>query len=211
MTPAARPRRSAAAGFTLAELLVAMTLLGLISVALFGGLRFGARAWEVGMQRADDQSQVEAVQNVLRRQLERAVSFALADQTTSFNGDGERLEFSAPAASQFGPSGFYRFELLTVSDRGRDDLILRWRVERSDLEESGIEPEERVLLVDVAGLEFGYFGDPERSFEPDWQEEWQDVDLPPDLIAVRIGFPEGDERDWPELVVAPRLSLNTVF
>ncbi len=211
MSPASPARKTAAAGFTLAELLVAMTLLGLISVALFGGLRFGARAWEVGMQRADEQSQVEAVQNVLRRQLERAVSFPLADQTTSFYGERERLQFSAPAASQFGPSGFYRFELLTVSDQGRDDLILRWRVERSDLEESGTEPEERVLLLDVADLEFGYYGDPERSFEPEWQDEWQDVDLPPDLIAVRIGFPEGDERAWPELIAAPRLGLSDVF
>ena len=34
-------------GFTLVELLVATTLLALLSVVLFGGLRFGARAWEV--------------------------------------------------------------------------------------------------------------------------------------------------------------------
>ena len=35
-----------AAGFTLVELLVAMTLLGFLTVLLFGGLRFGTRAWE---------------------------------------------------------------------------------------------------------------------------------------------------------------------
>ena len=33
-------------GFTLIELLVSMTLLGFVFVILFGGLRFGSRAWE---------------------------------------------------------------------------------------------------------------------------------------------------------------------
>ena len=212
MRPGAqRVRASAEAGFTLAELLVAMTLLGLISVALFGGLRFGARAWEVGIQRADDQSQVEAVQNVLRRQLDRAKSFPLEDQSMSFMGDRERLRFSAPAASNFGPGGFYRFELLAVEDRGRGDLVLRWWIERSDLEESEAEASERVLLSNIDGLSFEYFGDPERSRQSDWQESWEEFDLPPELIAVRVGFPEDDVRVWPLLIAAPRLGNNDGF
>ena len=36
-----------AAGFTLIELLVTLTLVGLISLVLFGGLRFGTRAWDL--------------------------------------------------------------------------------------------------------------------------------------------------------------------
>ena len=39
------PRRR---GYSLVEVLVALTLLGRISVALVTGLRFGARAWEHG-------------------------------------------------------------------------------------------------------------------------------------------------------------------
>jgi prepilin-type N-terminal cleavage/methylation domain-containing protein len=38
---------AADAGLTLLELLVAITLLGLLMAALFGGLRLGARAWEL--------------------------------------------------------------------------------------------------------------------------------------------------------------------
>ena len=45
--PRGHHRHRSEAGFTLIELLVALTLLGLISVVLFGGLRFGTRAWEV--------------------------------------------------------------------------------------------------------------------------------------------------------------------
>ena len=39
-------------GFTLLELLIAMTLLGLLMLGLFGGLRLGARVWEAGDARA---------------------------------------------------------------------------------------------------------------------------------------------------------------
>lgn len=204
-------RRDGATGFTLAELLVAMTLLGLISVALFGGLRFGTKAWEAGIQRADSFSDVEVVQSLLRRQLDRAVSFPVADQKVSFAGAEERLQFSAPAASQFGPAGFYRFELLAVSDVGRKDLVMRWRVERFDLEESDIEATERILLENIAALEFAYYGDPERSRDHDWQDEWEEADLPPGLISVKIVFPDGDDRVWPELIAAPRLGHNDLL
>ena len=42
------PAARGAPGFTLVELLVGLSLLGLISLLLFGGLRFGLRTWEAG-------------------------------------------------------------------------------------------------------------------------------------------------------------------
>ena len=41
-----RPPHDGEAGFTLLELLISMTLLGLLMLVVLGGLRFGARAWE---------------------------------------------------------------------------------------------------------------------------------------------------------------------
>ena len=38
--------KSSQFGFTLIELLIALTLFGLLSVALLGGLRFGTRVWK---------------------------------------------------------------------------------------------------------------------------------------------------------------------
>ena len=45
--------RAAERGFTLLELLVAITLLGLLMAALFGGLRLGTRVWETADARLD--------------------------------------------------------------------------------------------------------------------------------------------------------------
>ena len=53
-------------GFTLLELLISMSLLGLLMLGLFGGLRLGARVWEAGDQQSADRIRVEAVQRFIR-------------------------------------------------------------------------------------------------------------------------------------------------
>ena len=53
-------------GFTLLELLIAMTLLGLIVTMAFSGLRLGTRAWEAADARDHD---VYLVQQMLRTRL----------------------------------------------------------------------------------------------------------------------------------------------
>ena len=69
----ARPRHPVDQGFTLLELLVAITLLGLLMAALFGGLRLGARVWETGETRLDASARVQIVQDFLRQRLAEAL------------------------------------------------------------------------------------------------------------------------------------------
>ena len=57
------------AGFTLVELLVAMTLLAFLSIALFGGLRFGARSWDVVIDSSVERDHIASTQIFLRDRL----------------------------------------------------------------------------------------------------------------------------------------------
>ena len=57
------------AGFTLVELLVAMTLLAFLSVSLFGGLRFGARSWEAVVDSSAERDDIASTQTFLRDRL----------------------------------------------------------------------------------------------------------------------------------------------
>lgn len=202
-------------GFTLVELLVAMTLIGMLFVALFGGLRFGARVWEAGVDRGQEFAEVEATQALLRRQLDQMLPLPGLDQEEqeiSFAGEQDRLVFTAPAPSQFGLGGVYYFDLFTErAERGRQ-LVLRWQLYRPDRDEpfNDRESQQRTLLENIEAIEFGYYGDPEQvefgegSDKGDWRERWVEAALPPQLIAVRIAFPENDNRYWPELIIAPR-------
>ena len=73
MRPCKRSARGGASGFTLVELLVALTLFGVISVVIMGGLRFGTRVWETGNDRAEVLAEVDAVQGILRRYMAQAI------------------------------------------------------------------------------------------------------------------------------------------
>ncbi len=202
-------------GFTLVELLVAMTLIGLMFVALFGGLRFGTRVWEVGAERSAEFAEVEVTQALLRRQLDQLLPLPGLDegeQEISFSGEQERLTFTAPAPSQFGLGGVYYFDLFGEQADGRQRLVLRWQLYRPDRDQpfNEEESEQRTLLENIEAVRFGYYGDPElfevgeRIDAGEWRERWVGAALPPQLIAVRIAFPENDARYWPELIIAPR-------
>ena len=50
-------------GFTLLELLISLTLLGLILVLLFGGLRLSVRSWDSVQRQVDNLNSVRSVES----------------------------------------------------------------------------------------------------------------------------------------------------
>ncbi len=208
------------AGFTLIELLVALTLLGLISVVLFGGLRFGTRAWEVGNLRAEQLAQVQAVQALLRRRLAQAQppgpeAADAADRRIIFAGEPDAVQFLAAVPSRAGVGGIYAFDLTVIEGGAQGGagarLEFTWRLHRADDEaERGDMPEaglggRRVLIDGLASARFSYFGAPAPGQPAVWRDRWEAEAGLPGLIAIEAEFPEGDGRAWPVLQVAPKL------
>ena len=196
----------ASPGFTLIELLVALTLMALLSVILFGGLRFGVRAWDTGGQRIEQVSQIETVQNLLRRQISQVrllPQSAEAGPIAPFVGDAHGLVFIAPLPAHRGIGGSYLFRL-TESDRdGRSDLTLAWHLYRPELLTGDLQAfdEETPLLEDIAGIELSYFGAPNPEQPTQWWDAWDGANGRPQLVRVRVEFPPGDVRRWPDLIV----------
>lgn len=195
-------------GLTLVELLVALTLLGLISLLLFGGLRFGARAWDAGGAQLAALGEVEAVQTLLHRQLAQITlprqRRAEDERAPMFGGSAGALRYVAPLPARGGIGGLYVFDLAMGEDGA--GLMLRWRVHRPDValaERTGELAGERMLLADLAGVTFGFFGRQKPEDPLAWYDEWDGAAGLPLLIRVEAAFDEGDRRRWPELIVAP--------
>jgi general secretion pathway protein J len=197
-----------AGGFTLVELLVALTLFALMSVLMFGGLRFGLRAWESGGERIDEAAQVEVVQSLLRRALSQA-RLPWEDQDRDilsvFSGTPDTVSFVAPLPSHSGSGGLAVFLLSEQRNSDGASLALAWRIFRPDDFDSAAFDEDRLLLENIGSIKFAYYGRVDASLPPNWLDRWDGLLGLPQLIRVRVSFPPGDRRRWPDLVVAPRL------
>ena len=198
---------AAAQGFTLVELLVGLTLMALLSVILFGGLRFGIRAWEAGGVHIEQASRVEMVQNLLRRQVSQArlpPQAADAGPVAPFVGAAESLVFIAPLPVHRGIGGSHLFRLTHRENGGRSDLALAWHLYRPELPLTGelTEPnQEAILMEDIVGIELAYYGaaGPEQPMQ--WWNTWDGASGLPQLVRLRVEFPPGDQRRWPDLII----------
>lgn len=202
-------------GFTLVELLVAVTLLGLISLVLFGGLRFGTRAWESGNAAAERLSEIEIVRSLVRRQIAQATipgsTSKRAREFTAFEGESDRIRFVAPALGRVGVGGLYRFELALRDAEEGQNLELSWRLFRPDeAVEFDREPTEtsgrRALLEGIEQATFDYYGSLEPTRSAEWYDRWEEAKRLPSLVSLKITFSEGDRRTWPDLLITPRLA-----
>ena len=217
-----RAGQAAAHGFTLLELLAAIMLLGLLMAVLFGGLRLGARVWETADARLDASTRIQIVQDFVRQRLAAALPLeALAPEQVQgsdfaplFQGTAQTLRFAGLMPENLG-AGLYLMELVVVdSDEpdGGADLVLRWRpFDLYDQTVAQVEPEERVLVENIEGMELAYFGTNNPEQPPEWRQGWENQPELPRLIRLRVRFAENDEREWPELIVRPMLDRAPTF
>ena len=186
-------------GFTLLELLLAMTILGLIMAALSGGLQFGARVWETGEVRAAALTERSVAQGVLRRLLAEAYPVPAAQAhgaPVRFAGTRQRIVFVGLAPAQ-AAAGFYLYDL----HRAESSLVLAWRPLRA---EKGAQ--ETVLLEDVEEVDFAFY-DAGGAEPPGWRREWTAMDRLPALIRIAVSFVDHSRRAE-DLVVRPMVDRD---
>ena len=206
------------AGFTLLELLAAMTLLGLLTALLFGGVRFGTRVWAEGERGLTQLEEVQAARGVLRRVLSQAVPHVGEQPTMQlvlFHGAARRIDLIGPAPARSMRGALYRIRLYEDRSLGRSRLMLAWRPAEDILDlplDTRFEEDETAVLLDgIADLRFSYFGLATDDFAgaAEWHTEWRQQPELPERIALAVRFPGGDTRFWVDLVVAPMIDAWT--
>lgn len=130
--------RRTAHGFTLIELVIALAIIGLISLLLFSGLRLGGRSWEVVETIGERLSGLRLADGFLRRTLSqtRPATATYDGQIVQiFAGESERLEWSAPLSEHVGLSGLYILRLqLESAGEARTLILTRWLLHPEILE-----------------------------------------------------------------------------
>lgn len=204
MTPAR------ARGFTLLELVVALTLLALMSSVLYGALGFAGRSWEGGEAKAEAVASMRLAEGFLRRQLESAHPLRMrkmAEFPLVFAGRADELRYAAVLPARISGGGLWYYRLAVRKEGERSRLVLERTV--PDLEGAALpefdEAERSVLAEDVGELRVGYYGrDPGAAptMAPTWRDRWEDKQRMPLLVRIEVVPLRGPA--WPLLVVAPR-------
>jgi general secretion pathway protein J len=211
MTP---QRRVGEAGFTLVELLIAVTLLALLTTLVFGALKYAGRAWAETDHRAVAAADLSAVQAVFRHAITGAYpAFASADPTDheiTFDGAGEWLALVAPLPAAIA-SGVEAQQRFFVEGEGQSRaLVMGWRFDLPSSDEATPSPENRVRLLDhVRALRFAYYGALDPTQAPGWWERWSGYARLPELVRVHIERDDPVLPQWPDLVVETRATANT--
>ena len=187
------------AGFTLLELVVAITLMGLVLVVLYSGLRLGMNGWDSGEQRAEATNRLRLVQEFLRRQLAQSMTVYQTndqqDRIAVFAGQANAIEFVAPMLAQLGQGGLYRVRV--EANDGR--LWIRWQP-YLPADPSAGEERETELLDGVSAVEWAYFGpEGDDDSQPQWRSDWTSPTRRPVLVRLNLTL-RGEP--WPDLVVA---------
>jgi general secretion pathway protein J len=212
MTTTQHKTRADQMGYTLTEVLVALTVTALISVFLFSGLQWGGRALQIADQ-TQETSRLDATHNLLRRLLESAeLKFEIGadgQREPTFVGEQNTLTFIGPAPAQVETPGLYRLRLSVESYEDGRALFLRRVLYRANREDDTPDPFENtepyLLVADIEGLSIAYFGALEETDEPEWFDEWNSGRSLPQLIRIDLELSASDPRMWPSLVVAPQL------
>jgi general secretion pathway protein J len=175
-------------GFTLLEVLIALSIVGLLLTIAFGGLRVAMAAWRQGEDRAEAHQHVRAVAHTLSRALGatypyRGTRGLSPESIVLFAGAESRLEFvtqAAPLPLQ-APVAFTAVAI-ALDEGGEAGLVVRQRA----LPNRDPFTEGTVVMRDpsVTSLAFKFLTE-----DGAWVDTWdgQDARTIPRAIQLRLG------------------------
>jgi general secretion pathway protein J len=202
-------------GFTLVELLLALTLMSMLLALAYGGLRASTRATDRGQQILEESGRVRMAHQFVRRQLNQMVPLVFEeneDQTerTVFEGEPKRIRFVAPMPGYLGFGGPQVQELAFVSGRDGYELIVRHALLQGFEEQHLFERDPIVLVDNIAEGSFNFIGLDELGEVATWDTRWVEPAYLPLGISVDIEFNEEVYVDWPLLTAAVKIDASAL-
>lgn len=199
-------------GFTLLEMLLSLTLLGLLLVGLFAAFSTVGRGWDAVAARMEQVEDMRLLSDFLRRQLGQAMAVRIKGedqpQVYAFAGTAQQVRYVAPMQPLQHQGGVFLLELTVADGKQGKGLQLRYAPYRPDLtwEEAFQDAEPVPVYEGLKAAEFAYFGATEHGKEPEWLDKWEEGQRYPALLKLTLADPQ---QVWPELVVAlPQVGGN---
>ncbi len=200
-------------GFTLLELIIALSLTVLITLAVFGGLQLAVRASDKGSEHTERTNEIRVVRNWIRRQIEHVKPIMIKQESgesvVAFWGDGRAVRFIAPLPAHLGGGGLSVVTLGVDEDQSQLGLVVEYQLFHPEITEETHRPKEKLLLDTIQDARFRFYGAIDTDEAPMWHNRWNAVKVLPSLVSLEIGFEERQRKEWITLIVAPMIDGKT--
>ena len=198
-TPSKALIKNAQRGMTLVEVVIALVLFALISLALTSAMSTMGQTLTKSSARIDSISDMRLISDFLRKTV-GAPFFAfrqVEQQNLFFHGDGRDLYWIGNLSGYQGPGGLHLMHLyLEPTAQGGSQLMLaytRWYPQPDWVPDfSQARPQVLITGVTDFSLQFQPTG-----ADAAWQSDWTNPVQYPQAVRIRLAV---DHRYWPEIV-----------
>jgi prepilin-type N-terminal cleavage/methylation domain-containing protein len=170
-------------GFTLLELLVSLSIMGLMATIIFGSINLGIRSWERGNQIAESSQDEFFAWHLVSRQIRSASPFRGEGNNLYFRGEKDEMAFISTYSLEIGDRGglvrvIYR--IVESHDHNRSQLLVYEEplLDKKRLEEK-IDMTDFVEILETDGPIFFSFEKTQAGFDSTeqrtstWQDHWE--------------------------------------
>jgi general secretion pathway protein J len=200
-------------GFTLIEVLLAITLLSTIMALAVGGLRAAQRASTSGEAVIEQTNNLRVVHQFVRRQLSQAQAMVIEQDEndevpTRFIGESDWVRFVAPMPGYLSYGGLYVQQFAIEPGPNGRELVFYFAM-LNGYEQGEIEQTQGVVLLDgLNGGDFWYLGEDPETDQPLWSNAWERVDALPLSVELDLDLVRENQMVWPTVAAAVRVDAN---
>ena len=193
-------------GFTLVEVVIALTIMATLLVVLFASLRVGLAAWQRGDERSQALERARSVNQVVTQTLAGTYPYQAAASGREparllFEGEPERVAFATtvPPLPSVDPVAFTAVTLTVTTDAG-GGLAVTQKVLPND---KAFDKDLRPLFVDgaVTRIRFRYL----KEAKGEWTDHWDaalEKALPVSIEVTLTIVQGGHAVEQPPLIVS---------
>jgi general secretion pathway protein J len=206
-----------AAGFTLVELLLAITLMSILLGLTYSGLRAATRSSQRGEQMLAAGGELRATHQFIRRQLNQMLPLAFAETEDPqavrivFEGDARHIQYVAPMPGYLG-SGGPQVQLMEVVSGDDGEFFIQFsHALLQDFSEDRLHDRDPVVLLErVSSAGFEFLGRDQEGELTGWSANWEQLDQLPVAVRLDVEFTEGLNLRWPDLAAGVRVDEQSL-
>ncbi|WP_165786276.1 prepilin-type N-terminal cleavage/methylation domain-containing protein [Methylomonas sp. Kb3] len=214
-------QRSSVKGFTLIEMLIAISLLGIMVVLLFASLRIAAESWNSGEAKISEVNKKAVVYQFFKRHLSNTKPFPIIQENQAqnaqqlgsqelpklaFEGLPQSISFVSALPAASARKGLQVFHVGLDPQQPSTLKVALTPYRQTESIPADAEPV--VLLENLRHFKISYFGASADNVDGNgaWLDEWQGqaTGQLPKLVKVSIAL--NDDSFWPDMIFALKIN-----